>query len=257
MVNRTDVSGPAAYYEFDGQGNTAQLTGADGTVVNSYNYLPFGETLQATETVQNPFTFVGQAGVMRDGNGLDYMATRWYDPAQGRFTQQDPIRLAGGPNLYAYAANSPVNLIDPTGLGPSQNNILTLPKPPEQAQAENAREQNIARVKAERAAAEEARGEAAALEGRLEDEAWAKEFREAQPEGNTPDYSSSLNPQEGFSLAEVRAEVARSRAAQAEAEGGGLQGGEEVIIFIVAKSWFSIGYGLENLATKGRPASLS
>jgi uncharacterized protein RhaS with RHS repeats len=34
----------------------------------------------------------------------------------GRFISEDPIGLAGGINNYAYAANDPVNLSDPTGL---------------------------------------------------------------------------------------------------------------------------------------------
>ena len=32
------------------------------------------------------------------------------------FLQPDPIRLAGGPNLYTYCANNPINFIDPLGL---------------------------------------------------------------------------------------------------------------------------------------------
>ena len=114
LVSRVDVAGPAAYFQFDANGNTAQLTGAGGAVLNSYSYLPFGEAASATETVANPFTFVGQFGVMREGNGLDYMRNRWYDPAQGRFTQQDPIGLAGGTNFYRYVGNSPLTFVDPT-----------------------------------------------------------------------------------------------------------------------------------------------
>ncbi|MCW5871445.1 MAG: RHS repeat-associated core domain-containing protein, partial [Candidatus Eremiobacteraeota bacterium] len=33
-----------------------------------------------------------------------------------RFISRDPIGLEGGPNLYTYAANSPVNFVDPSGL---------------------------------------------------------------------------------------------------------------------------------------------
>ena len=40
---------------------------------------------------------------------------RYYDPDSGRFTQQDPIGLAGGINLYQYGANS-LTRIDPLGL---------------------------------------------------------------------------------------------------------------------------------------------
>jgi RHS repeat-associated protein len=48
--------------------------------------------------------------------GLYYVRARWYDAGIGRFISEDPIGLAGGINNYAYAANNPVNLSDPTGL---------------------------------------------------------------------------------------------------------------------------------------------
>lgn len=42
----------------------------------------------------------------------------WYDPQTGRFLSQDPIGLAGGVNLYAYAGNNPASYSDPFGLCP-------------------------------------------------------------------------------------------------------------------------------------------
>ncbi|WP_437432939.1 RHS repeat domain-containing protein, partial [Yokenella regensburgei] len=47
--------------------------------------------------------------------GLHYNLFRYYDPECGRFTQPDPIGLAGGINLYQYGPN-PLNWIDPLGL---------------------------------------------------------------------------------------------------------------------------------------------
>ena len=61
----------------------------------------------------------------RDGSGLLYMRNRYYDPKQGRFTQEDPIGLAGGLNLYGYANGDPVNFSDPFGLCPPQDNDWT------------------------------------------------------------------------------------------------------------------------------------
>ena len=50
-----------------------------------------------------------------DASGLQYRRNRYYDPKTGRFTQQDPIGLAGGLNLYGYAGGDPVNFSDPFG----------------------------------------------------------------------------------------------------------------------------------------------
>ena len=47
--------------------------------------------------------------------GLHYNLFRYYDPDSARFTQQDPIGLAGGINLYQYAPNA-LGWVDPLGL---------------------------------------------------------------------------------------------------------------------------------------------
>jgi RHS repeat-associated protein len=55
----------------------------------------------------------------RDGGGTLYRRNRYYDAATGRFTQEDPIGLAGGLNLYGFAGGDPVNHADPFGLSPT------------------------------------------------------------------------------------------------------------------------------------------
>jgi RHS repeat-associated protein len=52
----------------------------------------------------------------QDASGLTYQRNRMYDPATGRFTQEDPIGLAGGLNAYGFAGGDPVNYSDPFGL---------------------------------------------------------------------------------------------------------------------------------------------
>jgi RHS repeat-associated protein len=116
LAARVGADGQPAFYDFDGTGSTAGLSGGDGRYVDAYSYLPFGEALAAPrQTVSNPFTYVGQSGVMQEGNGLDFMRARYYAPADGRFVSEDPIRFQGGVNLYRYAGNQPTGLIDPSG----------------------------------------------------------------------------------------------------------------------------------------------
>jgi RHS repeat-associated protein len=52
----------------------------------------------------------------RDASGQYYRRNRNYDATSGRFTQEDPIGLAGGVNLYGYANGDPISSSDPYGL---------------------------------------------------------------------------------------------------------------------------------------------
>lgn len=45
-----------------------------------------------------------------------YNRFRDYAPGTGRYVQSDPIGLYGGTNSFAYAANNPLNRVDPMGL---------------------------------------------------------------------------------------------------------------------------------------------
>jgi RHS repeat-associated protein len=62
-------------------------------------------------------TWIGSLPANGQGDaGLVYRRNRYYDPASGRFTQEDPIGIAGGMNLYGFAGGDPVNYTDPFGL---------------------------------------------------------------------------------------------------------------------------------------------
>jgi RHS repeat-associated protein len=50
--------------------------------------------------------------------GLSDNRARWYEPATGRFVNEDPSGFKGGDaNLFRYVGNDPVNQVDPSGLG--------------------------------------------------------------------------------------------------------------------------------------------
>ncbi|MBN2473846.1 MAG: RHS repeat protein [Pirellulales bacterium] len=118
LASRVDSAGTSAYYDFDATGSTAGISNAAGTYINEYSYLPFGERLQDTEAVTNPFQYVGAFGIMTEANGLDFMRARFYRPLLGAFTSSEPSRLPLQ-DRYLYTQNSPLAFIDPTGFSTS------------------------------------------------------------------------------------------------------------------------------------------
>ena len=63
-------------------------------------------------------------------NVIQSFCSRPYNPESGRFLSEDPIGFSGrDENFYRYVFNSPINLIDPTGMfvvctrGPAVNYI--------------------------------------------------------------------------------------------------------------------------------------
>ncbi len=77
---------------------------------------PFSWTAYQQKTFQNIAWHGTLIEQKRDGSGLLYKRNRLVDPSSGRFTQEDPIGLEGGLNLYGFANGDPVNFADPFGL---------------------------------------------------------------------------------------------------------------------------------------------
>lgn len=86
-----------------------------GAIIQELSYDEWGNILSDTNSGFQPFGFAG--GLYDPDTKLVRHGARDYDPAIGRWTSKDPIRLTGNdPNFYNYVVNDPINLIDPTGL---------------------------------------------------------------------------------------------------------------------------------------------
>jgi RHS repeat-associated protein len=109
-----------------GGGLTSSCTGGSGCPVVKFPGAATTIDGMVGNPSANPSWFGNLIPGKADGSGLQYMRNRYYDPQTGRFTQEDPIGLAGGMNLYGYAGGDPINFSDPFGLSPD---CLVLPCP--------------------------------------------------------------------------------------------------------------------------------
>ncbi|HKV23081.1 MAG TPA: RHS repeat-associated core domain-containing protein [Candidatus Acidoferrum sp.] len=113
FFQRTDSSGPRSFLS-DALGSTLALADSTGSLQTSYTFEPFGNTTVSGAPSANSFAFTSRE---LDPSGLYFLRARYYSPSFQRFISEDPIGLAGGgPNLYAYAGDDPVDFIDPLGL---------------------------------------------------------------------------------------------------------------------------------------------
>jgi RHS repeat-associated protein len=117
MNSRTDPqhwSSATSYYNADGLGSVTSLTNSSGAAAETYTYDSFGKVTASSGSVTNPFQYTGRE--MDAETGLYFYRARYYDPAVGRFTAEDPVRSPLRTNLYPYVRNSSPNRIDSSGM---------------------------------------------------------------------------------------------------------------------------------------------
>jgi RHS repeat-associated protein len=113
------TSGVTAYWVTDGAGRQFAVGNAGG-----YDCTDLGTSCgnqydhggKYAGGISNARSF----GAERHGSSsvykVSFFRNRFYDQQTGRWTQEDPIGVAGGTNLYAYVENNPVAFTDPFGL---------------------------------------------------------------------------------------------------------------------------------------------
>ncbi|MFI1278363.1 RHS repeat-associated core domain-containing protein [Micromonospora sp. NPDC020751] len=106
-------------FVLDGLGTPVAAVKTNGTLAATYKYDPYGNATTTDETNLGTTSLIRYTGGIYDqSTGLTKLGQRWYNPQQGRFTQQDNLSFIGNPqhgNRYAYAGANPVTHVDPTG----------------------------------------------------------------------------------------------------------------------------------------------
>jgi len=106
------------YYTTDVLGSPALATDANGNVIWSESYTPFGDRLTSSSaSFDNNRWFT--SAPQNPSSGLVDFGSRHYDPELGRFLGIDPVPVVASNsqtfNRYAYAYNNPFGYVDPDG----------------------------------------------------------------------------------------------------------------------------------------------
>ena len=117
LVGSTSSAGQG-YYLTDAQGSVIAEVNGSGSEVASYSYDPYGNVLSSSGSgaATNHFRFQGG---YQDSSGYDHFGDRYYNPALGSWSQQDPvpgtIADPSAGDRYPFVADDPVNEEDPSG----------------------------------------------------------------------------------------------------------------------------------------------
>ena len=109
-------------YGTDFNKNVSEVFDREGAVAATYDYSPYGAVTGTGSLVQP----VQWSSEMHDEEpALAYYNYRFYNPADGRWINRDPIAEQGGWNLYAFVGNS-LN-IDNLGLSSNDGSGIIIP----------------------------------------------------------------------------------------------------------------------------------
>jgi RHS repeat-associated protein len=128
-------AGSTFWLHTDALGSVQAITDAAGSTVWRQPYHPYGEAFLNSSPHKEAHAFTGQR---LDESGLLYLSARYYDPLLGRFISADDlvadVRVTSL-NAYAYAADDPVNRLDPTGKADEPEKKAPPPPPDKQAES--------------------------------------------------------------------------------------------------------------------------
>ena len=134
------------YYHADGNGNITYMVNSSQSMVASYRYDPFGNTISSSGALASANVYRFSSKELIGALGLYYYGYRFYDPNLQRWPNRDPLfeeegfgtlhKVAAksdagvfiheGVNLYAYVQNDPTMAVDPFGLASAPGGVGTI-----------------------------------------------------------------------------------------------------------------------------------
>jgi len=114
-----DRSGEKRVFQFDGQGNTANLTDSTGLITDARSYTAFGRILSEAGNTALSYLFGARYGYVCASDRTHYAVRRRIMSVTSlRWQSVDPKLSTSGQSPYVIVNNSPTCLADPSGLSP-------------------------------------------------------------------------------------------------------------------------------------------
>ncbi|MEX2345025.1 MAG: Ser-Thr-rich GPI-anchored membrane family protein [Balneolaceae bacterium] len=116
---RWEPGGTKRYYIKDHLGSTRAVVNDVGTVLEAFDYYPFGLLMPKRNTAgaNTLEKFTGKERDMEGNLNLDYFGARFYDPALGKWLGVDPLADEYPEwSPYNYTLNNPIIFVDPNGM---------------------------------------------------------------------------------------------------------------------------------------------
>ena len=110
-----DNSWATNYYITDHLGSVRAVTDAEGEVLDTFDYMPYGSEISSTSSTTTDYRFTGKELQSKVNNSI-YDSFARFQNTYGRFMSIDP-KAESFYNIspYTYCAGDPVNLVDPDG----------------------------------------------------------------------------------------------------------------------------------------------
>ncbi|MGH7701717.1 MAG: peptidoglycan DD-metalloendopeptidase family protein, partial [Gemmatimonadales bacterium] len=115
LVGVRDASNTQYYVVQDKLRSVRGLVKRDGTWILNFSYSPYGTVIDSAGAQHSLLRYRWTGREYDAETGWYFHRSRYYDPAERRFVQEDPIGYGGGDNLYAYVGGQVLEATDPSG----------------------------------------------------------------------------------------------------------------------------------------------
>jgi len=111
------------FHTKDHLGSVREILDSSGTLQTRYDYDMWGKRIKSSGTLDSDVSYTGHHHHAKSGLILTWFRAYDYDANSGTWLSRDPLREAGGLNLYGYVEGNPTDHTDPLEICRDSNGL--------------------------------------------------------------------------------------------------------------------------------------